>query len=46
MNGAVCEIPANGIGDPTCICLDGYEGTLCQTDVNECQSGPCSLGGK
>ena len=28
-----------------CSCVDGYTGTLCETDINECESGPCLNGG-
>ena len=28
-----------------CICAAGYSGTLCQTDIDECASGPCENGG-
>ena len=29
----------NDIGE--CTCADGYTGTLCEVDVNECDSSPC-----
>jgi len=28
-----------------CVCASGYEGTNCQTDINECASNPCHNGG-
>ena len=33
---------ANGF---SCNCDTGFEGTLCQTDVNECENTPCFNGG-
>eukprot|EP00117_Sycon_ciliatum_P024904 scpid7365/ scgid2846/ Neurogenic locus notch homolog protein 1; Translocation-associated notch protein TAN-1; Notch 1 extracellular truncation; Notch 1 intracellular domain len=40
-NGARCENGANAT-DFTCVCLDGYQGDLCDMYVrNPCQSGPC-----
>ena len=27
--------------DETCCCEPGYEGLLCETDINECDSSPC-----
>ncbi|XP_065070368.1 sperm receptor for egg jelly-like [Rhopilema esculentum] len=41
-NGATC---INGINKFTCICLPGYTGNLCQSDLNECVSQPCQHGG-
>ena len=29
----------------TCMCVVGYSGLRCQTDVNECASTPCANGG-
>ncbi len=29
----------------TCMCKPGYRGVLCQTDIDECQSQPCTNGG-
>ncbi|XP_035687115.1 fibropellin-1-like [Branchiostoma floridae] len=34
MNGGTCE---NG----RCLCVQGYQGHLCQLDVDECTSSPC-----
>ena len=28
-----------------CICRDGYEGSQCESEVNECLSSPCMNGG-
>ena len=29
-----------------CICQDGYAGTLCQIDIDDCASGPCQNNGQ
>ena len=41
-NSAICY---EGGEDPLCVCNDGYEGELCQININECQSDPCQNGG-
>ncbi|KAI0239341.1 Mucin-like protein [Lamellibrachia satsuma] len=41
MNGATCTDAVNSY---TCGCADGYTGTHCETDVNECASTPCMNG--
>ena len=28
----------------TCDCINGFEGTNCETDINECTSEPCENG--
>ena len=28
----------------SCLCIPGYTGTRCETDVNECTSNPCQNG--
>ena len=28
-----------------CVCADGYEGIYCESEANECLSGPCLNGG-
>jgi hypothetical protein len=28
-----------------CVCVPGYSGVLCQTDISECSSSPCRNGG-
>ncbi len=38
-NGATCC--NNGHGGYTCSCPPGYEGTNCQTNINECLPNPC-----
>ncbi|XP_030837243.1 fibropellin-3-like [Strongylocentrotus purpuratus] len=41
-NGAVCNEPAGGgTGNAVCICLDGFTGGLCETDVDDCVGNPC-----
>ncbi|CAH1256440.1 NOTCH2 [Branchiostoma lanceolatum] len=37
-NGATCQDRLNSF---TCQCAPGYNGTLCETNVNECSSAPC-----
>ena len=37
-NGGTCF-------DDTCCCVDGYEGSLCQTEILECASFPCANDG-
>ena len=34
----MCVEEVNGY---SCVCAAGYEGTMCQTEVNECTSNPC-----
>lgn len=34
-----------GLGSYKCLCLAGYTGTHCETDINECASSPCQNGG-
>ena len=36
-NGGTCF-------NATCCCADGYEGDLCQNEVDECASSPCGSG--
>ena len=38
-NGATCR--NDGRGGYTCSCPPGYEGTNCQSEVNECLPNPC-----
>ena len=38
-NGATCT---DLFLDFTCTCMEGFNGTLCDEDVNECLSSPCS----
>ena len=41
-NGGTCS---DGIAEYTCDCFDGFEGTNCETNINECDSNPCQNGG-
>lgn len=29
-----------------CICTQGFEGSYCQVDIDECAANPCQNGGK
>ncbi len=40
--GAVCTVYKAGYA---CDCVDGWEGELCDQDVNECLNNPCLNGG-
>lgn len=40
-NGGTC---LDGIGDYTCLCVDGFGGKHCEIDVDECVSAPCHNG--
>lgn len=42
LHGATCLDGANSF---MCDCAPGYNGILCQTDINECDSNPCENGG-
>jgi hypothetical protein len=48
-NGAMCsESGTNSsidLGEYTCDCLAGYNGTNCEEDLNECDPDPCQNGG-
>ena len=35
----------NTRGDFECICNDGYDGDLCENDIDECAEEPCLHGG-
>ena len=41
-NGATC---IDGVNSYTCNCSPGYEGTDCETDIDDCASTPCLNGG-
>ncbi|XP_078297984.1 von Willebrand factor D and EGF domain-containing protein isoform X5 [Panthera onca] len=47
LNGGSCvsdiKFPP-GSGVHLCVCLPGFQGSLCEVDVTECQSNPCGLG--
>jgi hypothetical protein len=34
----------DGVNSYTCTCVAGYEGSLCATETNECDSNPCVSG--
>ncbi|XP_078667188.1 uncharacterized protein LOC144909010 isoform X3 [Branchiostoma floridae x Branchiostoma belcheri] len=39
LNGATCQ--DDGENNFTCQCVPGYNGTLCEIDIDECSSDPC-----
>ena len=41
-DGATCVI---GVSGATCVCVEGYTGTLCHETINYCTSNPCLNGG-
>jgi CUB/sushi domain-containing protein len=40
-NGATCR---DGFNSFSCVCIAGYSGAFCQTQINECLSNPCLNG--
>ncbi|MBN2693900.1 lamin tail domain-containing protein, partial [bacterium] len=42
LNGGSC---VDGVNSYSCNCLAGYEGTNCETNINECAVNPCLNGG-
>ncbi|XP_021574082.1 von Willebrand factor D and EGF domain-containing protein [Carlito syrichta] len=47
LNGGSCVSDMEfspGSGAYLCVCLPGFQGTLCEVDISECQSNPCGLG--
>ncbi|XP_060565849.1 neurocan core protein-like isoform X2 [Ruditapes philippinarum] len=40
-NGATC---VDGVTSYTCLCVAGYNGTLCEIDIDECTPDPCQNG--
>ena len=44
LNGGTCR-DISGDQGYYCICVDGYEGTDCEVEINECESLPCQNGG-
>ena len=45
-NGARCSDPPGGVGDPICDCILGFEGDLCEINIDECASNPCGQYGE
>ncbi|XP_061573968.1 von Willebrand factor D and EGF domain-containing protein [Cololabis saira] len=47
LNGASCvtnvDLPA-GSGEYACVCVDGFTGSRCEVDVDDCKPNPCRLG--
>nr|KAF6470545.1 von Willebrand factor D and EGF domains [Molossus molossus] len=47
LNGGSCVSDVKfppGSGAYICVCLPGFQGSLCEAAVTECQSNPCGLG--
>ncbi|XP_054419803.1 von Willebrand factor D and EGF domain-containing protein [Pteronotus mesoamericanus] len=47
LNGGQCVSDINfplGSRPYLCVCLPGFQGSLCEVDVTECQSNPCGHG--
>ena len=47
---SVCSLNCTNGGSPlsncsACQCTSGYEGTLCDVDIDECSPDPCQNGG-
>ena len=42
VNGAICSTPV--VDAYHCECVAGYEGTNCETDIDECSPNPCQNG--
>ncbi len=42
LNGATC---AEGESGPVCACAPGYQGALCELDIDDCAGDPCQNGG-
>ena len=40
LNGATCS-HTNDVGGYYCSCSIGYTGENCETDIDECNMGPC-----
>lgn len=43
LNGGTC---VNSDEGATCICSDGFDGTRCETNIDECSLRPCHNGGR
>ena len=44
-NGGFCTSVPGGMGHFSCVCASGYDGTVCENDIDECLSTPCYNGG-
>jgi hypothetical protein len=45
INGGTCTVDLNNPSTHSCMCVTGYSGADCQTNINECASSPCINGG-
>lgn len=41
MHGGLCKDISNS---HRCVCATGYDGSYCETEINECASAPCKNG--
>jgi len=42
-NGGICM--NTGQGSYTCQCTEGFDGTECEIEIDDCQQQPCKNGG-
>ena len=45
MNGGRCEENESTTNGFQCFCAAGFEGQVCENEINECASAPCLNGG-